>query len=161
LNDHFQRVNLEVWNPGKDIAVDEIMVRFEGQSMYATTIPNKPIPTGFKVWGIAQRGFLLVWNFHVPGDKGGPVGVKTPVELGGTRREGKGGNKTQAVALSLVKRLPKKPYHLWMDNLFTSTRFLELLRKRGYGGTGTCRTNSGVLYELVQMKKDDLNDTIL
>jgi hypothetical protein len=63
----------------------------------------------------------------VPGDKGGPVGVKTPVELGGTRREGKGGNKTQAVALSLLERLPKKPYHLWMDNLFTSTRFLELL----------------------------------
>jgi hypothetical protein len=128
--------------------------------MYATTIPNKPTPTGFKVWGVAQRGFLLVWNFHVPGDKGGPVGVKTPVELGGTKREGKGGNKTQAVALSLVERLPKKTYHLWMDNLFTSTRFLELLRKRGYGATGTCRTNSGVLYELVQMKKNDSNDTI-
>ena len=30
----------------------------------------------------------------MPGDKGGPVGIKTPVELGGTRREGKGGNKT-------------------------------------------------------------------
>jgi hypothetical protein len=81
-------------------------VRFEGQSIYATTIPNKPTPTGFKVWGVAQRGFLLVWNFHVPGDKGGPV------ELGGTKREGKGGNKTQAVALSLVERLPKKTYHL-------------------------------------------------
>jgi hypothetical protein len=87
-------------------------VRFEGQSIYATTIPNKPIPTGFKVWGIAQQGFLLVWNFHVPGDKGGPVRVKTPIKLGSTRREGKGGNKTQAVALLLLERLPKKPYHL-------------------------------------------------
>jgi hypothetical protein len=128
--------------------------------MYATTIPNKPTPTGFKVWAIAQRAFLLVWNFHVPGEKGGPLGVKTPYELGGSKKDGKGGNKTQAVALSLVERLPKKTYHLWMDNLFTSTRFLELLRKRGFGGTGTCRTNSGVIYELVQMKKDDSNDTM-
>jgi hypothetical protein len=96
----------------------------------------------------------------VPSDKGGPVEVKTPVKLGGTKREGKGGNKTQAVALLLLKRLPKKPYHLWIDNLFTSTRFLELLRKRGYGGTGTCRTNSRVLYKLVQIKKNDSNDTI-
>jgi hypothetical protein len=136
------------------------MVRFEGQAIWATTIPNKPIPTGFKVWAIAQRAFLLVWNFHIPGKGNGPVGVKTPRELRGTIKEGKGGNKTQAVALSLVERLPKRTYYLWMDNLFTSTKFLELLRKRGFGGTGTCRTSSGVIYELVQIKKDDSNDTI-
>jgi hypothetical protein len=30
----------------------------------------------------------------MPGDKGGPVGVKTPIKLEGIRKEGKGGNKT-------------------------------------------------------------------
>jgi hypothetical protein len=30
----------------------------------------------------------------VPGNKGGLVEVKTPVKLGGTKKEGKGGNKT-------------------------------------------------------------------
>lgn len=128
--------------------------------MYTTTIPNKPTPTGFKVWSIAQRAFLLVWNFYTPGEKGSPVGVKTLYELRGSKKDGKGGNKTQAVALSLVERLLKKTYHLWMDNLFTSTRFLELLRKRGFGSISTYRTNSGVIWELVQMKKDDSNDTI-
>jgi hypothetical protein len=97
------------------------MARFEGHSKHATTIPNKPTPTGFKVWGIAQRGFLLVWNFHTPGKNGGPLDTKCPPELGGHFTTGKGGNKTQAVALKLLERLPKKPYHLWMDNLFTST----------------------------------------
>jgi hypothetical protein len=48
----------------------------------------------------------------VPSNKGGPVRVKTPVKLGGIKREGKGGNKTQAVVLLLLKRLLKKPYHL-------------------------------------------------
>jgi hypothetical protein len=80
--------------------------------MYSTTIPNKPTPTGFKVWSIAQRAFLLVWNFHTPGEKVGPVRVKTPYKLGGSKKGGKGGNKTQAVALLLVERLPKKTYHL-------------------------------------------------
>jgi hypothetical protein len=40
--------------------VDEIIIRFEGRSKEITTIPNKPTPTGYKVWGAAQRGFLLV-----------------------------------------------------------------------------------------------------
>ena len=43
----------------------------------------------------------------MPGDNGSLVGVKTSVKLGDTKREGKGGNKTQAVTLLLVERLPK------------------------------------------------------
>ena len=39
------------------------------------TVPNKFIFTRFKVWGIAQMGFLICWNWHTSGDKNGPVGV--------------------------------------------------------------------------------------
>jgi hypothetical protein len=130
------------------------MVKFTGRATEIVTIPNKPTPTGLKVWNIAQRGFLLSWNFHKPGSKNGPVGVKVPQELGGSK-SGTGGNKTQAVALHLIEQLPKAKYHVYMDNLFTSERFFELLRKRGYAATGTCRTNSGVISELVELKKND------
>ncbi len=72
--------------------------------------------------GAAQRGSLIVWNWHIPGIKNGPVGIKTPVELGGTKQAGNGGNKTQAVVLHLIKRLPEPPqgsgYHVFLDNLF-------------------------------------------
>jgi hypothetical protein len=51
------------------LVVDEIIVRFEGRLKEITTVPNKPIPIGYKVWGAAQRGFLLVWNWHIPGQK--------------------------------------------------------------------------------------------
>jgi hypothetical protein len=57
-----QEVNLRVWKPGRDLAVDEIIVRFKGRLKETTTIPNKPTPTRYKVWGAAQRGFLLIWN---------------------------------------------------------------------------------------------------
>ncbi len=35
-----------------------------------------------------------------------------------------------------------------------------MLRERGYGGTGTYRTNAGVLAELISMKASDTNDII-
>ncbi|PMD57732.1 pea pathogenicity protein, partial [Hyaloscypha bicolor E] len=54
LSTYIQGVNLRVWKPGRDLAVDEIIVRFEGRSKEITTVPNKPIPTGYKVWGAAQ-----------------------------------------------------------------------------------------------------------
>jgi transposase IS4-like protein len=156
---------MAVWTPGKTLAVDEIIVRYEGHAKETTTVPNKPTPTGFKVWGVAQRGFLICWNWHIPGDKNGPIGVKTPRELGGTIKEGKGGNKTQAVALHLISRLPKPPvgysYHVFLDNLFVSTKMVEYARSLGIAVTGTCRDNGGVIQELLDLKKKDKKDMIL
>ena len=146
------------------MAIDEIIVRFEGRSKETTIVLNKPIPIGYKVWGAAQRGFLLVWNWHIPGQKNGPVGVRTPRELGGTIKAGNGGNKTQAVVLHLIKRLPKPPkgsgYHVYLDNLFVSTRFIQYARSQGVAITGTCRITSGVIKELLDLQKSDKKDVI-
>jgi Transposase IS4 len=59
LSAHIQEVNLLVWKPGQELAVDEIIIRYEGRAKETTTVPNKPTPTGYKVWGVGQRGFLL------------------------------------------------------------------------------------------------------
>jgi hypothetical protein len=100
----------------------------------------------------------------VPGQKNGPLGVKTPRELGGTIKAGKGGNKTQAVVLHLIKRLPKPlkglGYHVFLDNLFVSTRIVEYARSQGVGITGTCRDTGGVIQELLDLKKKDKSDVI-
>jgi hypothetical protein len=148
---------MAVWKPGQALAVDEIIVRYEGQAKETTIVPNKPTPTGFKVWAVVQRGFLICWNWHVPGDKNGPVGVRTPRELGGTVREGKGGNKTQAVVLHLIRRLYKpllgSGYHVFLNNLFVSTRFVEYARIQGIAVTGTCRDTGGIIQELLDLKK--------
>ena len=93
-----------------------------------TTISNKPIPTGYKVWGAAQRGFLLVWNWYIPGQRNGPVGVRIPRELGKIIKAGNSRNKIQAVVLHLIKRLPKllkgSGYYVYLNNLFISTCFI-------------------------------------
>jgi hypothetical protein len=49
LSIYIQQVNIVVWRPGQELAVDEIIVRFEGRAKKTTIVPNKPTPTGFKV----------------------------------------------------------------------------------------------------------------
>ena len=83
------------------------------------------------------------------GDKNGPVGIRTPVALSGTKKARNGGNKTQVVALHLIKRLPKPPlgcsYHVFLDNLFASIKMVEYARSIGIVVTGTCRDTGGII----------------
>ncbi|CZT44247.1 uncharacterized protein RSE6_04384 [Rhynchosporium secalis] len=141
LSDYIQAVNLSVWTPGRDIAVDEMMIRYEGRAKETTTIPGKPTPTGYKVWGVAQQGFLLCWNWHRPGKDFG-----------------------LAVVLSLLERLPLPAegfgYHVFLDNLFISTKFALYARTRSFGVTGTCRINAGIIKDLLALKKHDDKDVI-
>ena len=91
----------------------------EGRSCNIVTIPSKPISTGYKVWAIAQTGYILGVLYHRIGK--GPVGSKVP--------EGSGINPTQAVVVTLLQTLlrivgPSLRYCVYLDNLFTSTTLL-------------------------------------
>jgi hypothetical protein len=92
------------------------------------------------------------------------VNVRTPRELGGTLKAGKGENKTQAVALYLISRLPKPPpghsYHVFFNNLFISTKIVKYAHSLGNIVTSTCRENRGVIQELIDLKKKDKKDII-
>lgn len=80
------------------------------------------------------------------------------------KKGGKGGKKAQAVVLHLLKRLPIPPlgsgYHVFLDNLFVSTRFIEYARSQGIAVTGTCHDSSGVIQELLDLTKKDKKDVI-
>jgi hypothetical protein len=42
-----------------------------------------------------------------------------------------------------------------MDNLFTSNELFFYFRELGHAAISTCRTNSGVVSELVELKRKD------
>ncbi|KZL63382.1 hypothetical protein CI238_13010 [Colletotrichum incanum] len=50
---YIQETGDSFYTAGSDLTVDEAMVRFTGRSQETTTIPTKPIPTGFKIWILA------------------------------------------------------------------------------------------------------------
>lgn len=160
MNKHVQDVNKQLWIPGNIVIVDEAISRFQGRSNEKTTIPNKPEPTGFKIWVLAQESFFWAWNWHCPGEKNGPVGVKCPTELGGTTT-GKKGNKCQAVMWHLLRQLPKegRDSHCVADNLFVSYNGCRFFRSKGIGITGTCRKKSGLVQPLADLKNADKGKT--
>ena len=58
---------LEPCIPGSDITVDECICRYNGRTLYNTTIPNKAEDTGLKEWVLAFQGLFLQWTGHDQG----------------------------------------------------------------------------------------------
>ena len=70
--------------------------RFIGHTPEIINIPSKPTPEGFKIWVLANKGYVLNWLWHARGDNGGPVNLNKYF----TKEEGF--SKTQAVILNLL-----------------------------------------------------------
>ena len=51
-------------------------------------IPTKPIPEGFKIWVLANQGYVLDWMFYAKGTGKGPYDLDTSfIEDGFTKIE--------------------------------------------------------------------------
>jgi hypothetical protein len=61
----------------------------------------------------------------------------------------------------LLEPLQGSGYHVFLDNLFVFTRFVEYARSQGVRVTGTCQDKSGIMKELAGLKKEDKKDVIL
>jgi hypothetical protein len=57
LRERFQRHLL----PATPVSIDEMMVRFTGRSPHTTLIKGKPIPKGYKIIALCERGYT--WDF--------------------------------------------------------------------------------------------------
>ena len=133
------------------------MARFTGRCKHTIKIPSKPIDEGFKIWAIADNGYLLNWLFYSRID--GTIGL----DKKWTRKTKEGYNfaPTQAVVLELLERVQRTDggsHVVWLDNLFTTQRLLSFLRDRGIGAAGTARTNSNIDYRLAKLK--ELSSTV-
>ena len=107
-----------------------------GRAHEIVNIPSKPTSEGFKIWVLANQGYVLDWMYHAKGDKAGPF------DLDDYWTKDLGFSKTQAVVLDLVMQpgIRKDNFHIiWLDNLFTSASLLTQLKKEGFGGAGTVR----------------------
>lgn len=125
------------WAAGSHLAVDECIQRFVGRSHATVYIPGKPTPCGYKVWVLADRGYVLNWLWHHKGEKVGPIDLETKwLERGFTP--------TETVPLTLAWRSPghARGSTIYIDNLFTSSRVCRELRIMGVSSCGTVRTST-------------------
>jgi hypothetical protein len=73
FSEHVRLLCRELFTPGIHLAVDESIQRFMGRLNKIVNIPSKPTPEGFKIWILANHGYILDWLWHARGDGKGPV----------------------------------------------------------------------------------------
>ena len=83
-----------------NVAVDECIQGFRGRCTDIVNIPTKPTPIGFKIWCLAEDGYIMDFLWHRKGDKPsqGPQGLQPKWKEQGFRA-------THAVVLELVSRM--------------------------------------------------------
>ena len=136
LSKHLRHAFKQYWSIDTHLTVDESIQRFQGRFAVTINIPSKPVPKGYKIWILANAGYVLNWLFHAKNDK------LSPIDLNDWWIKDEDFSKTQAVVLDLLTQqgIDNNNKHVvWLDNLFTSTRLLSVLRDLGFGIAGTVR----------------------
>jgi len=105
------------------------MVPYFGRHTAKQFMRSKPVRFGYKLWTMATAGGYVIQFEPYAGAKNKSA-EKEEFGLGGS------------VVLDLLSELPpSSPYHVAVDNFFTSVKLLEHLGNLGIGATGTVRQN--------------------
>ena len=119
--DHLSARFSDLYDPHREVAVDEAMIKFTGRSTLKQYMPMKPVKRGIKVWvlGDSHNGYFLKFQIY-------------------TGKEGSGEKQLgQRVVKDLTQDLKGKNHHVYFDNFFTSE---QLLRDRANDSIFSCGT---------------------
>ncbi len=127
-----------LYNPGREVCVDEQMVPFKGRCRFRQYIPSKPKKYGIKIWVLCDVETKYAWRMQIYTGKC----VDSPREV----------NQGKRVVLDMVRGL--KGHTVTCDNFFTSYELGKELLKRHMAMVGTVRKNSAELpLQLLQCKQ--------
>ena len=112
-----------LYQPSRDVAVDEAMIKFQGRSSLKQYMPAKPIKRGIKVWvlGDSSNGYFSKFEVYTGRKEERQVGLGA------------------YVVQTLTEELKHKHHHVFFDNFFTSYQLLVDLEKDGLYGCETAR----------------------
>ena len=119
--------------PGKNVAIDEVIVRFTGRSTHTFVIKHKPNPCGYKIYALCDSSTGYVYNFKVTSARKAVV-----VQFEHVKEEW-GFTATEKYVAELTLSLRHRGHSVFMDNFFSSTRLFAKLHELGYHCTGTAR----------------------
>ena len=100
--DHLSSRFSDLYDPHREVAVDEAMIKFTGRSTLKQFMPMKPVKRGIKVWALADsHNEYFHKSKFIPAIKEGS-GEK---QLG------------QRVVKDLTQHLKGKNHHVFFDNI--------------------------------------------
>ena len=115
---------MKLYQPQRDVSIDEAMVRFHGRSSLKQYLPLKTVKRGIHVWVLADTNGYF-WNMQVY------TGRENSSEKGLGAR----------VVKDLTSPLQQKFHHIYCDNFFTSVQLFEDLERVGLYACGTARSD--------------------
>ncbi|GFR77036.1 PiggyBac transposable element-derived protein 4-like [Elysia marginata] len=120
---HLNTIFKEVYQPEREVCIDEAMIPFKGRSKFKVYMTDKPTKWGFKLYELCESRSGYVWNLEMYcADK-------------------RISNKPVDVTMSLINPLLDKGYRLYCDNYYCCHELLNRLEGRGMMLIGTCRKN--------------------
>ncbi len=140
LNDHLQKFCMKLYQPNREISIDERMVRSKARFSFRQYIRNKPVKWGFKLWCLCDSHNGYTCDFSVYRGKNGEV--RSSNGLG------------YDVVMSLMKDYFGQGLSLYIDNFYTSPTLVNDQYIQGVHVTGTLDcTRVGVPSEVSVLKK--------
>lgn len=132
----------------QNLSIDESMIPYYGRHSSKQRMQGKPIRVGYKMWVMSTPEGYVVQFDPYQGTKNGQSMKSTPTTWG----------LGEHVVLDLISELPEgKPFHIYIDNYFTSIRLFEHLSALGFGAVGTIRSNR-ISHCPMDIKKLDKED---
>ena len=119
--------------PGRDLSIDELLVRFKGRSKHTMQMAVKAAGQGFKAYAICHDNYLYDFRFTSP-----KTGITELVSVSNF-------SSSSSVVLNLVDALPLSPipiHVIYTDNFFSNIDLFIALKKRGYAAVGTAKAGS-------------------
>ena len=107
------------YEPSKEVAVDEAMIKFQGRSSVQQYMPKKPTKRGIKVWvlGDSTNGYFSRFDVYTGKGEGRVEGLGAHVVKKLTKRSEE--QKSPCILQQLLHQLsapgrPRKGWYLWM-----------------------------------------------
>ncbi|CAG8626254.1 1940_t:CDS:2 [Acaulospora morrowiae] len=64
LASHIKKISQQIYIPGSQVSIDEMIIRFSGCSGHTFRIKNKPTPEGYKIMSLCEKGYTYAFTFE-------------------------------------------------------------------------------------------------
>ncbi len=135
----------KMFNPGRDICIDEQLVPFRGRCSFRQYMPSKPGKYGLKIWALCDVQTSYAWRLQVYLGRS----ASAPIER----------NQGMHIVLELTDEL--QGHTVTTDNFFTSFPLAEELQKRRMALVGTLRSKEPELpLKLLNIKHKEVLSSV-
>jgi hypothetical protein len=125
----FDTLNLafaKFYNPSENLAVDEVIVKFNGRVIFRQYIPKKTKGFGIKIYKLRDKSVYTYMSVYLGKDSRSTSDDMTA---------------THATVRHLKRRVEGIGHKLFMDNFFSSPRLFDDLETRKINSCGTVQPN--------------------